>query len=375
MANLEKAIKDNFLYLREHKSKEIYFYNEALFALYVTFIETQKCFLRRVPIKECPKKVTVSKIVKKTTPSLKERHTTFQAVMNRAQRLDNDEFYTRYEDVEKEISKYDKSIWENKIVFCNCDDAVGYPINDNNTSAFSMYFLKHFKDLKLKKLICTHFNGQVDLFNQGARGYIFTKTGFRGVGEKNELDGYNGSFDHPLSLEILNKEADIVCTNPPFSRAIDYWFHLIKSGKKFLIISNITNTRNTAFIHYFKSRKVWAGYNEVSEFLNPRKEIVRAAGFWYTNLKIKDRPKHKLLKIIPLKQIPEKYRQFDDAGILLVDHGYIPINYKKPFAVSPRPILNGVLEKGYEIVDTTRYTPYINSKEQFSRVLIQKQKD
>jgi hypothetical protein len=44
--------------------------------------------------------------------------------MQKAKNVDNDEFYTRYEDVEKELSMYDKGMWKNKVVFCNCDDAV-----------------------------------------------------------------------------------------------------------------------------------------------------------------------------------------------------------------------------------------------------------
>ncbi|WP_367400801.1 hypothetical protein [Brachyspira pilosicoli] len=43
----------------------------------------------------------------------------------------------------------------------------------------------------------------------------------------------------------------MVCTNPPFSRAIDYWNIVIGSGKKFLIISNITNCKNDKYIPYF----------------------------------------------------------------------------------------------------------------------------
>jgi hypothetical protein len=55
-----------------------------------------------------------------------------------------------------------------------------------------------------------------------------------------------------------------------------------------------------------------------------------------------------------------------------VDNCYIPNDYKKPFAVSVRPILNGLLEKGYEIVQEKRYTPYVDGKECFARVLVQK---
>jgi hypothetical protein len=308
------------------------------------------------------------KIVKKTVTPLKESGATRQTIMQQAQRVDNDEFYTRYEDVKKELSLYDKSIWKNKVVFCNGNDAVDD--DDRRTSAFSLYFIQNFKELGLKKLICTHYSGAVDLFNQGAKGYIFTKDGFREL--KEFPKNYTGSFDDPRSLKILAEEADIVCTNPPFSRAIDYWNITIASGKRFIIISNIANAINTAYIPYFKDHKVWAGYNEVDWFLSPKKELVRAAGYWYTNIPLKNRPKYKQLKIIPLKEIPEKNQKYDDAKGLLVDNCYIPSDYDKPFAVSARPILNGLLEKGYEIVQTKRYTPYINEKECFARVLVQK---
>jgi hypothetical protein len=173
-------------------------------------------------------------------------------------------------------------------------------------------------------------------------------------------------------LKILKEEADIVCTNPPFSRAKDYWKILIDSKKKFLIISNETNVKNDAYIPYFIDRKVWTGYNEVYNFLNPKRELVRATGRWFTNLPVKNRPKSENLKIIPLKMIPEKYKKYDDAKTLLVDNSYIPSDYKKPFAVSLAPILNGILEKGYQIVQEKQYRPYINGKEVFGRVLVQK---
>jgi hypothetical protein len=186
-------------------------------------------FVKEIFIKTDEKNQMV-KIVKKTTPSLEARGLSPKDVMQKAKRVDNDEFYTRYEDVEKELSMYDKRIWKNKTVFCNCDDPVDED-NERNTSAFALYFIHHFNEIGLKKIICTHYSGVVDLFNQGAKGYIFTKDGFREF--KEYPDGYTGGFDHPLSLKILNEETDIVCTNPPFSRAIDYWNTTIKSGKSF----------------------------------------------------------------------------------------------------------------------------------------------
>jgi len=58
--------------------------------------------------------------------------------------------------------------------------------------------------------------------------------------------------------------------------------------------------------------------------------------------------------------------------VLLVDNGFIPLNYKKPFGVSVRSILNGLLEKGYHIINEKQYNPKINGKTAFGRVLVKK---
>ena len=278
MSQIENELKDKYSMMREEKSKEIYFFNKDLFKHYVMFIKTHPLFLQEIFIKTEPKNEK-TKIVKRTKPTLEERGVSKIDVMWQAKRVDNDEFYTRLEDIEKELPMYPKSIWKNKTVFCNCDDAVGD--TEIRTSAFALYFIKNFKELELKKLICTHYSGEVDLFNQGSKGYVFTKFGYRELDFKKEYpEGYNGSFDHPVSLKILKEETDIVCTNPPFSRAIDFWDVLIKSGKKFIIISNIQNPKNPAFIPYFKENKVWAGFNEVDWFLTPKRELTRTAGYW-----------------------------------------------------------------------------------------------
>ena len=367
MAQVENSIKEQYPHLREEKSREIYFYNSMLFKDYVKFIKSHKMFVKEM-ITKTEEKKQIIKIVKKTTPSLEERGVTRKELLQKAQKIKNDEFYTRYEDVEKELKMYNKNIWKNKTVFCNCDDAVDD--DERNTSAFAIYFIHHFQYLGLKKLICTHYSGQVDLFNQGPKGYIFRKTGYEEI--KEHPDDYNGSFDHPLSLKILKEETDIVCTNPPFSRAIDYWDLIIKSGKKFLIISAMTNPVTKAFIPYFRDNKVWAGFNRVDFFLNPRKEIVGNRAYWYTNFSINNRPKYKHLKIMPLKEIPEEFKKYDDLKTLIVDKCYIPSDYKKPFAISIFPIFNGILEKGYKIIDKADYVPCINGKECFRRLLIQK---
>lgn len=305
MKALEQDIKNRFFYLRELEKREIYFYNLSLFDMYVDFIQSSEHFLKKVLFKD-PKKPNIVK--PKAVPSMKERGVTRKTLLDKAMRVKDDEFYTRMEDVEKELSMYPAKIWKDKVVFCNCDDAIGVKRDYTDSSAFALYFLKHFLRLKLKKLICTHYGGKVDLFNAGTKGYIFTKEGASEIIETPK--GYNGGFEEELSLQILNKQTDIVCTNPPFSRAADYWKVLIASKKKFIIISNITNCITPSFIPYFANKKAWAGYTRVDWYLNPKRIPVRAAGHFFTNFPIKDRPAIKRLKFVPLNEIPDVYQQY-----------------------------------------------------------------
>ncbi len=371
---VENDIKKEFTDLRERSNKEMYFYNQSLFEKYVEFIKSHKLFKKEITVKTTkPEKVV--KVVKKEGKTLKDRNKTRKDLMQDARKTKNDEFYTRYEDVEKEISMYPKSIWKDKCILCNCDDAVAdeEKRNENNTSAFALFFLNNFEKLGLKKLICIHYGGGLDLFGSGGKAYVFTKDGVEELFKKEK--GFTGSFDDPLSIKILNEEADIVCTNPPFSRCIDYWDIVINSKKKFLIISNFTNCINTAYIKYFAKKQVWAGYNRVDWYYNQKKQLVDASGHWYTNLKVTNRPKWKNINFMKIDEIQKKNKKFDDSGILVVYNNYIPTNYKYPFAVSAYPILSGILEKGYKIVQLKRYTPYFNGKENFAKVLIQKEED
>lgn len=370
MRQIEQDIKNQFPHLREYRSREIYFFNQSLFDMYVDFIQSHPCFLTKSNTKES-KKQTIIKPA--NTPTMKERGVTRKLLLDKAMRIKDDEFYTRMEDVEKELSMYPTKIWKDKVVFCNCDDAIGSNRDYTDSSAFSLYFIKHFFRLKLKKLICTHYGSRADLFNAGTQGYIFTKEGAREL--LNTPKGYNGGFEETESLRILNEEADIVCTNPPFSRAAEYWQILISSKKKFIIISNITNCITPSFIPYFADKKAWAGYTRVDWYLNPKRVPVQAAGHFFTNFPIKDRPTKSRLKFMPLIEIPDVYRIFDDSGVLLVDRSYIPNDYDKPFAVSARQILNGVLECGFKIILKEQYFPYIKGKKKFARVLIQKIQD
>lgn len=175
MHQIEQNFKNAFAHLREVQTREIYFYNPSLFETYISFIKAHPLFVAQVSIKQ-PKDKPQQKPL--TTPSMQERGVSRKTLLDRAKRVKYDEFYTRYEDVEKELSQYPLKIWKDKVVFCNCDDAIGENRDYTDSSAFALYFLRHFFRLGLKKLICTHYGGSpVDLFSAGAKGYIFTKEG------------------------------------------------------------------------------------------------------------------------------------------------------------------------------------------------------
>jgi len=112
MRQVERDFLEEFRRLREQPRTEMMFYNSELFGDYVKFIKEHPMFIKEIPIieDENVKKIVEIKYSKKTSPPLKDRGMTTIDVINKAKRIKDDEFYTRYEDIEKEISMYDKSI-------------------------------------------------------------------------------------------------------------------------------------------------------------------------------------------------------------------------------------------------------------------------
>jgi len=69
-----------------------------------------------------------------------------------AKKAKNDEFYTQFVDIQKEIEaylEYDPDTFRGKVVYCNCDD----PLESN----FFRYFVLNFEKLGLKQLITTSY--------------------------------------------------------------------------------------------------------------------------------------------------------------------------------------------------------------------------
>ncbi|MDR0485945.1 MAG: adenine-specific methyltransferase EcoRI family protein, partial [Elusimicrobiota bacterium] len=153
-----------------------------------------------------------------------------------AKNAKKDEFYTQRTDIEKEIKNYNhlshRNHFDNKIVYCNCDDP--------EESAFFKYFADNFTALNLKKLICTHYEpdeNKLSYLLTITRGRDINKNGRidRGDVEKAEFLYSNGDFRSQECIDLL-KEADIVVTNPPFSLFREFVAQLIEYEKKFLII-------------------------------------------------------------------------------------------------------------------------------------------
>lgn len=400
-SEVEKDVKTKFKeYIANKNNKnEQYLWNDILQEKYTHYLRTHKYIIRQLDIDEvnkCNKNDKEVKVIMKKENKIISRNTKIKGqsrvdIMNASQKIakaiqknndvskytEHDEFYTRYEDIKKMVDEV-KEQFKGKVVFCNCDDPLGRPVKDNedvadcdekNCSAFALYFKKNFKKLGLKKLICLHFGGLTDIFNVGETiGLIYTFDGKPPVKIKREA-GFDGSFYDKKSIDILNNEADIVCTNHPWSMTNLFYQILLKSRKKFLVVSGADRVLTTFFVKYIKNHSV-KSVKYCKKFLKGKLRVPAwANGAWMTNLEYKRKPYKRLL---PMKEIPKDKIKIDDNGILNFNDCYIPSDYNKEFAVSLGPITNGILELGYEIVGNKEYYPYFNTKKQFARLLIKK---
>lgn len=203
------------------------------------------------------------------------------ANLTAAKNAKNDEFYTRYDDINAELCHY-VGHFKDKIVFCNCDDP--------ESSNFWKFFVQNFHNYGIKKVISTHYN------KDGSPSYKLEYDGQELNGQqvwvKTELQG-NGDFRSDECIAIL-KEADICCTNPPFSLFRQFVAQLMEYEKKFIIIGSKNAITYKEFFPLLKDNRVWIGYNHVKEFNRPDGSSQKFGNIgWYTNLDIKKR--HELL--------------------------------------------------------------------------------
>lgn len=296
--------------------------------------------------------------------------------LTQAKRNKNDEFYTQYFDIEKEVSayiEYDKNVFKNKTILLPCDDP--------EWSNFTKFFAQNFERFELKKLISTSYASksksvqypyQPSLFEKNDKKFDPHKSDTHGkifiLDRDNTGDGKididdlswsyldgDGSYDSSEVIKLRN-ESDVIVTNPPFSLFKEFFKWVMHSKKKFLIIGTLGAITYKEIFPYIKDNKVWLGNNakvnggamfyEIPEYLaNPdqvKEEKLSADGKkifitrvahvrWFTN--IEHGRKHQSLSLMTkedvvkygLKKEYDMYLNYDAIEVPMVK--FIPSDY------------------------------------------------
>ncbi|WP_405333491.1 adenine-specific methyltransferase EcoRI family protein [Fibrobacter sp.] len=200
--------------------------------------------------------------------------------LSKAKDTKNDEFYTIYADIEKEMNaylEYDEDVFRNKTILLPCDDP--------EWSNFTRYFAQNFEKLGLKKLISTSYaieskkykvkDWQPTLFEQQAPWFDVDKSKIKGkIFTLDHDTNRNGRIDIEdlewkylegdgdfCSDEIkrLRDEADYIITNPPFSLFRDFMAWIMESKKKFAVIGNMNAITYKEVFPLLMANKVWMG--------------------------------------------------------------------------------------------------------------------
>ena len=342
--------------------------------------------------------------------------------LTNAKRAKNDEFYTQYGDIQKEIEaylEYNPDVFRGKILYCNCDD----PFESN----FFRYFVLNFNKLGLKQLITTSYkpspvaNTQLGLFGDDktltkSKGRPKTTANKFIINEVHDIDD-NGEFNlkdvakqlkankhnewTPLEGEgdfrsnecvDLLKQSDIVVTNPPFSLFKEYIKQLFDYNKKFVIIGNKNSVTYKEIFPLIKDNKMWSGKTEWSGGLwfvtmdgSDVDKVVdgvnmkNVSSVWFTNLDhgrrhqplplmtMEENLKYSKHKEIKGKKEYDKYDNYDAIEVPFTDS--IPSDYKGVMGV-PITFLDkynpdqfeilGATQRGChdEVSDTKKYDDY-----------------
>ena len=199
--------------------------------------------------------------------------------LGQARSAKNDEFYTQYADIEKEMNAYlefDPHVFRNKTVLLPCDDP--------EWSNFTKYFAQRFQDLGLKKLISTSYapnskpkdipyqptlfeidSPEFDEAKTYQNGKIFTLTRDTTGDDTINVDDLEWSYlegDGDFrsdEITALRDAADIVITNPPFSLFREFLAWLVEGGKRFSIIGNVNAITYKEVFPLIKANEMWLG--------------------------------------------------------------------------------------------------------------------
>lgn len=316
----------------------------------------------------------------------------------------NDEFYTQYQDIEKEINaylEYDPNMFRGKTILLPCDDP--------EWSNFTKYFAQNFQRFGLKKLISTSYaansktykaeyqptlfetnDPQFDESKSAANGKIFTLSHDRtgdGKIDVNDIEWHylkgDGDF-RSTEIRKLRDEADIIITNPPFSLFREFLAWIMEANKQFIIIGNMNAITYKEVFPSIQENKLWLGvtnfntgmyfrvpndfiYADTYKFereLNGEK-VNRVPGVcWFTNLEHGRRHQHlplmtmeENLRFSKHKEIKgKKYARYDNYDAIEVPFAdAIPSDFEGVMGV-PISFLDKYSPDQFEILGLSRYT-------------------
>jgi hypothetical protein len=273
--------------------------------------------------------------------------------LSKAKNAKNDEFYTQYADIEKEVTayiEYNPDVFKGKTILLPCDDP--------EWSNFTKYFAQNFERFGLKKLISTSFaanskkykssyqptlfevnDPQYDEYKTVKNGKIFILTDdITGDGKIDVkdlkwhyLEG-DGDF-RSKEIKKLRDEADMIITNPPFSLFREFLGWIVAAEKQFLIIASMNAITYKEVFPLIKENKLWLGngfYKGNAYFstpvtkeyaqgvYNPETGLVKFRNAcWFTNLDHKRH--HEFLKPMTIKDVFKFTRHKELKGKMTFD--------------------------------------------------------
>ena len=310
--------------------------------------------------------------------------------LHTAKKAKNDEFYTRYEDIEAEVMKYRK-YFRDKVVYLPCDDPI------EKKSEFWSFFVNNFDAFGIKKLIATYYNENgktykiwIDRDNSGD-GYIDDADALQ-----EELIG-NGDFRSPECTAILN-ECDIVCTNPPFSMFREFVDWIFTAKKQFLIIGNNNAITYKEIFPLIKDNQMLVGYtanktcifrvgegytfdDRITKQINDGNYYGKVpAVTWFTNLPNIKRNEEMVLTASYYAN-PDAYPHYDNYEAIEVSRvANIPKDYSGVMGV-PITFIDKYNPEQFEILSCSAFSDpkffgcgalYVNGRKTYARVLVKR---
>ena len=333
--------------------------------------------------------------------------------LSKAKNAKNDEFYTQYQDIEKEIMAYldfNPNTFKGKTILLPCDDP--------EWSNFTKFFAQNFERFGLKKLISTSYAPESKLYESNYQptpfetenpkfdptktvknGKIFTldhdKSGDGKIDVNDREWTYlNGDGDFKsVEIKKLRDEADIIITNPPFSLFRDFLAWIVEANKKFVIVGSKNPITYKEIFPLIKANKMWVGttsFNKDMLFISPEEVdpsgkpstatrtvdgvvYLRSPSVWYTNLDHGRR--HQPLPLMTMqdnikfskhKEIKGKeYQKFDNYDAINIPFtDAIPNDYDGAMAV-PISFLDKYSPEQFEIISSNniKTNDTISSKE------------